>query len=98
VVLVRLDCRARLINRRREEGRLAVVDLSGVHAIPSGGDPVGQLVYAAQSRDVQHVIIDGQVVMRNRRLVTLDGESSGVSSARARRAPCCEDSREVDVM
>ena len=51
---------------------LIVVDLDGLHLTPGGEDPVSQLVYSAQSRDVRHVIIDGRPVMHDRRLMTLD--------------------------
>lgn len=58
-----------------EEGRLAdlvTVDLSRAHAVPNGGDPVSTLVYAGQSRDVRDVVVDGRVLMRERRVLTLD--------------------------
>jgi cytosine/adenosine deaminase-related metal-dependent hydrolase len=58
-----------------EEGRLAdlvTVDLSRAHAMPNGGDPVSTLVYAGQSRDVRDVVVDGRVLMRERRVLTLD--------------------------
>ncbi|MFZ5438789.1 MAG: 5'-deoxyadenosine deaminase [Myxococcota bacterium] len=48
------------------------VDLSGAHATPNSDDPVSTLVYAGQSRDVRDVLVDGQVLMRDRRLMTLD--------------------------
>jgi cytosine/adenosine deaminase-related metal-dependent hydrolase len=48
------------------------VSVEGLHSNPGGNDPVSQLVYSAQSRDVLHVIIDGRPVMLDRRLLTLD--------------------------
>lgn len=51
---------------------LTVVDLSGTHLTPVSDDPVATVVYAAQSRDVRHVIIDGRVVLRDRTPVTVD--------------------------
>jgi cytosine/adenosine deaminase-related metal-dependent hydrolase len=58
-----------------EEGRLAdlvTVDLRQAHAVPNGDDVVSTLVYAGQSRDVRDVIVDGQVLMRERQVLTLD--------------------------
>ena len=51
---------------------LIVVSRSELHATPAGIDPVSQLVYSGQSRDVRDVIIDGRVVMQDRVLRTLD--------------------------
>ena len=51
---------------------LTVVELNGLHAQPSGGDVVAQLVYSAHSRDVRDVIIAGRWVLRNRELLTID--------------------------
>lgn len=48
------------------------VDLSGAHATPNSSDPVATLVYAGQSQDVRDVIVDGQILMRDRALRTLD--------------------------
>ena len=61
-----------------ESGKRAdvvVVKLDGLHSSPSSSDPISALVYSAQTSDVQSVVIDGQVVMRNRKLLTLDEES-----------------------
>jgi 5-methylthioadenosine/S-adenosylhomocysteine deaminase len=57
-----------------EPGNLAdviVVDLSGVHHQPLHSI-TASLVYNVQPADVQTVIIDGKVVMRDRQLLTLD--------------------------
>src|ERR1043166_986628 len=48
-----------------------VVDLSESHSAPIG-DVVSALVYSAQASDVRTTIIDGQVVMRDRELMTLN--------------------------
>jgi 5-methylthioadenosine/S-adenosylhomocysteine deaminase len=48
-----------------------VVDVSELHAAPTG-DVVSTLVYSAQASDVRATIIDGQVVMRDRELLTLN--------------------------
>jgi len=58
-----------------EEGKkadLAVVDLSGPHCQPRGPDPHGTLVYCARASDVTDVLVDGRIVVRGRRLLTLD--------------------------
>jgi cytosine/adenosine deaminase-related metal-dependent hydrolase len=51
---------------------LTLVDLSGPHLTPVADDVVSTLVYSAQSRDVTDVVVDGRVVVRNRRVLTLD--------------------------
>jgi 5-methylthioadenosine/S-adenosylhomocysteine deaminase len=55
---------------------LAVLRLDPVHNVPSFDlSPEGlysKLVYAAKSSDVQHVMINGRWVMRDRQLLTLD--------------------------
>ena len=48
-----------------------VVDLKRLHATPEA-DVVSSLVYAAEAADVQTTIIDGRVVMRNRKLATMN--------------------------
>src|ERR1041385_8441834 len=50
---------------------MIVVDVSELHAVPTG-DVVSALVYSAQPSDVRATIIDGQVVMRDRELLTLN--------------------------
>jgi 5-methylthioadenosine/S-adenosylhomocysteine deaminase len=62
---------------------LAVVDLNQVHSTP-GLDVVSALVYSAQASDVRTTIIDGQVVMRDRQLMTLN--EPGVISEANREA------------
>ncbi len=49
-----------------------VVNLDALHSTPGASDPVSALVYSAQTSDVQSVVIDGQLVMRDRELLTLD--------------------------
>jgi cytosine/adenosine deaminase-related metal-dependent hydrolase len=53
---------------------LAIVDLSGAHAIP-GSEVVGQLVYSGRASDVVHVVVNGQLLMHDRQLLTLDEEA-----------------------
>ncbi len=47
------------------------VDVSGPHAIPMY-DPYSHLVYSASGRDVRHTVANGQVLMENKNLMTLD--------------------------
>ena len=57
-----------------EPGRLAdliLVDLGGAHHQPLHSVPAS-LVYAARASDVRTVIVAGRVIMRDRRLLTLD--------------------------
>ena len=59
-----------------EPGRnadLAIVDFSAPHLTPVH-DPVSHLVYAARGSDVRHTICDGEVLMRDRELTTLNEE------------------------
>ena len=51
-----------------------VVDMDKPHLTPAP-DPVSTIVYAAHGSDVDTVVIDGQVVMEGRRVLTLDEES-----------------------
>ncbi|WP_418283755.1 amidohydrolase [Halorubrum sp. DTA46] len=50
---------------------LAVVDLDAPHLTPVH-DPVSHLAYAAHGSDVRHTVCDGQVLMRDREVLTLD--------------------------
>lgn len=58
---------------------VAVVRMGGLHATP-GADVVSALVYSSQPSDVDTVIIDGQLVMRDRKLMTID-EAETVKTA-----------------
>jgi len=58
---------------------LIVVDLNQLHSSPSP-DVVSALVYSAQSTDVRTTIIDGRLVMRDRKLLTLN-ESTVIDEA-----------------
>jgi len=64
---------------------VAVVKLDGLHSTPGLSDPISALVYSAQTSDVQSVVIDGQVVMRDRELLTLD-EHGVVQDANRQRS------------
>lgn len=56
-----------------KEADLAVVDLGGPHAEP-GGDVFGRLVYACKSSDVRHVVVAGQLLVRDREPTRVDVE------------------------
>jgi len=53
---------------------LTLVDLSGAHLQPVSNDPVATIVYGAQAKDVRHVVIDGEVVLRDRVVQTMNAE------------------------
>lgn len=75
-----------------EQGKradLAVLELDGAHATPGGDDPISQIVYSAQARDVRDVLIDGKVVLRNRELRTLDLDAV-LAAARAQATRIAE--------
>jgi 5-methylthioadenosine/S-adenosylhomocysteine deaminase len=73
---------ARTLGLEQEIGTLEIgkradviaVNLNTLHAAPYANDPVSALVYSAQTSDVQTVIVDGQLLMRERKLLTLDEE------------------------
>jgi 5-methylthioadenosine/S-adenosylhomocysteine deaminase len=52
-----------------------VVNLNALHSTPHANDPASALVYSAQTSDVHSVVIDGQLVMRERKLLTLNEDS-----------------------
>jgi 5-methylthioadenosine/S-adenosylhomocysteine deaminase len=56
-----------------EAADLAVVSLDAPHLTPVH-DVVSHLVYAARGSDVRHTVCDGQVLMRDREVLTLDVE------------------------
>ncbi|WP_200532025.1 amidohydrolase [Halorubrum sp. LN27] len=53
---------------------LAVVDLDAPHLTPVH-DPVSHLAYAARGSDVRHTVCDGEVLMRDREVLTLDADA-----------------------
>lgn len=54
-----------------KKGDLVLVELDGLHQMPCY-NIYSTLIYATSASDVHTVIIDGKVVMENRRLLTLD--------------------------
>lgn len=53
---------------------LILLNIDHLHTTPHP-DPVSTVVYASQAADVETVLIDGRVVMRDRELTTLDEKS-----------------------
>lgn len=52
---------------------MVLLDLNQLHAFPSRGvDPISRLVYSASKRDVETVIINGNIVLEDHRLTTID--------------------------
>lgn len=49
-----------------------LIDLDEAHSLPRPSDIVSALVYSSQPSDVQTVIIDGRLVMRDRNLLTMN--------------------------
>lgn len=49
-----------------------IVDLARLHAAPRPADIVSALVYSAQSSDVKTTIVDGRLLMHERKLLSLD--------------------------
>src|SRR5919106_4347521 len=58
---------------------LSVVRLDRLHATPAS-NVVSALVYSAEADDVETVIIDGEVLMRDRKLLTID-EAQTITAA-----------------
>ena len=61
-----------------KQADLAVVDVDVLHVTPkfylSADNIYSQLVYAAKSADVRHVLVNGRLLMRDRELLTVDVE------------------------
>jgi 5-methylthioadenosine/S-adenosylhomocysteine deaminase len=49
-----------------------IINMESFHTTPATSDIVSMVVYAAQSSDVETVLIDGRIVMRERKLLTLN--------------------------
>lgn len=55
---------------------LAILNLNTFHTGPSFGvDPISQIVYSATPENVETVIINGKIVMENRRMLTIDEQT-----------------------
>lgn len=53
---------------------LIIMQLDEIHSRPEE-NLYSQIVYSAKSTDVRTVVVDGKVLMKDRRMVTLDDES-----------------------
>ncbi|MDP4159496.1 MAG: 5'-deoxyadenosine deaminase [Bacillota bacterium] len=63
---------------------LAVISLQGLHTWPNEHvDIYSQLVYQANSSDVRLTMVDGQIVMQDRQLLTIDVPQLKASSTRS---------------
>lgn len=51
---------------------VAIVNLKHLHSTPRPSDIISSLVYSAQATDVETVIINGSIVMRERQLLMMD--------------------------
>jgi 5-methylthioadenosine/S-adenosylhomocysteine deaminase len=60
---------------------LQLLNLNRLHTIPHP-DPISSIVYAAEANDVESVIIDGRIVMRERELLTLNEDQVIVEAER----------------
>jgi cytosine/adenosine deaminase-related metal-dependent hydrolase len=65
---------------------LQLINLNRLHTTPQP-DPISTIVYAAEASDVEAVIIDGQIVMRERRLLTFN-EEDVITQAREQARAC----------
>jgi 5-methylthioadenosine/S-adenosylhomocysteine deaminase len=65
---------------------LQLVNLNRLHTMPQP-DPISTIVYAAEAGDVETVIIDGRIVMQERRLLTFD-EKYVITQAREQARVC----------
>jgi 5-methylthioadenosine/S-adenosylhomocysteine deaminase len=54
-----------------KQADIQILDLEMIHTLPHP-DPISTIVFAAQPQNVETVIIDGRIVMRDRRLLTLN--------------------------
>jgi cytosine/adenosine deaminase-related metal-dependent hydrolase len=54
-----------------KRGDVIAVAVDGVHVVPTA-NPYAAIAYAARAQDVRHVAVDGALVVRDRRLLTLD--------------------------
>ena len=65
---------------------ITVLDVSAPHFQPAGDDLHATIVHCARGSDVTDVIVDGRIVVRDRRLLTLNaGKLAAAASSEARR-------------
>jgi 5-methylthioadenosine/S-adenosylhomocysteine deaminase len=65
---------------------LQLINLDHLHTTPRP-DPISTIVYAAEASDVEAVIIDGRIVMQEKRLLTLN-EEDVITQAREQERVC----------
>lgn len=56
-----------------KSGDVITVSLAGPHAVPLY-DPFSHLVYSASGADVRHTVVQGKILMRDRKVLSLDEE------------------------
>jgi 5-methylthioadenosine/S-adenosylhomocysteine deaminase len=65
---------------------LQLINLHHLHTTPRP-DPISTIVYAAEASDVETVVIDGRIVMQERRLLTFN-EEDVITQAREQARVC----------
>ncbi|MEK6278874.1 MAG: 5'-deoxyadenosine deaminase [Acidobacteriota bacterium] len=65
-----------------KRGDVIVVNLNSLQSTPHARDFVSALVYSGQTSDVQSVVIDGKVVMKDHKLLTIDEQAVIADAAR----------------
>jgi len=68
-----------------KQADVILVNLDTLHSSPHS-DPISAVVYSAQSSDVKSVIINGELLMRDRELLMLDEESVVKEANQERKA------------
>jgi 5-methylthioadenosine/S-adenosylhomocysteine deaminase len=68
-----------------KRGDVIVVNLDSLHSTPHARDVVSALVYSTQATDVSSVVINGEIVMKDRVLSTLDEQAVVADAARESR-------------
>ena len=53
---------------------LIQVSLDDMHFVPAYDDVISQLVYVGDEQDVTTVVVDGKVIMRDKKILTLDAD------------------------
>jgi cytosine/adenosine deaminase-related metal-dependent hydrolase len=56
-----------------KQADVIIVGLRDLHSVPAC-DPISALVYSGKSSDVETVVVDGQVLMKDGELLTMDRE------------------------
>ncbi len=56
-----------------KEADIIIIDTDSPHLIPMY-NPVSHIVYSARGSDVRDVLVSGKIIVRNKRLLTLDAE------------------------